>query len=221
METVIMPTLMDSCQRVRRKTRMDSNISSKVRKPINYLQDHTDRFGLDKRLWALCTTSSCFEGSMYLWIFFKFPALKLSHEEGGRGSELPFGMIFAALMCAMMLGSLFFTYYSSLATSRWVVSSSKMLTVTLFVASACFILPVLVHNEAVNFWCFCIFEICCGIYFPSIAHLKEKIVEDGVRAKIYGILRIPLNIFVVLGLMLTKDGKSLSDPKKEYTIASC
>ncbi|TVY49718.1 Molybdate-anion transporter [Lachnellula occidentalis] len=171
-------------------------------------EDITERFGLDKRLWALCMTSSCFEGSMYLWIFFKFSALKLSHEAAGQESELPFGMIFAALMCAMMLGSLFFTYYSSLATSRWVVSPSRLLTITLFVASACFILPVLVHNEAVTFWSFCVFEICCGIYFPSIARLKEKMVEDGVRAKIYGILRIPLNIFVVLGLMTTKDGKS-------------
>lgn len=48
-------------------------------------------FPKDKRLWAICLTSSCFEGSMYLWIFFKFPALKLSHVESGLGSELPFG----------------------------------------------------------------------------------------------------------------------------------
>ncbi|KAH6679707.1 hypothetical protein B0J14DRAFT_472622 [Halenospora varia] len=161
---------------------------------------------VDKRLWALCLASSCFEGSMYLWIFFKFPALKLSHEEAGLGEELPFGIIFAALMCAMMLGSLFFTYYSSLKSKQGTMSASKLLMATLFVASGCFVVPVLIHNEAVTFWCFCVFEICCGIYFPSIAHLKEKAIEDGVRAKIYGILRIPLNVFVVLGLMLTKDG---------------
>ncbi|TVY26148.1 Molybdate-anion transporter [Lachnellula hyalina] len=182
------------------------------RKSSEFFEDITDCFGPDKHLWALCITSSCFEGVMYLWIFFKFAALKLSHEAAGKGSELPFGTIFAALMCAMMLGSLSFTYYSSLATSRWVVSPSRLLTITLFVASACFILPVLVHDEAVTFWCFCVFEICCGIYFPSIARLKEQIVEDGVRAKIYGILRIPLNIFVVLGLMLTKAGKLRPDP---------
>ncbi|TVY17096.1 Molybdate-anion transporter [Lachnellula arida] len=181
------------------------------RKSDQFFEGITDRFGLDKRLWALCMTSSCFEGSMYLWIFFKFPVLKLSHEAAGKGTELPFGTIFAALMCAMMLGSLFFTYYSSLTISRWVVSPSRVLTITLFVASACFTLPVLVHNEAVTFWCFCVFEICCGIYFPSIARLKENMVDDGVRAKIYGILRVPLNVFVVLGLMLTKDGKSHSD----------
>jgi hypothetical protein len=128
---------------------------------------------------------------MYLWIFFKFPALKLSHQKAGQGSDLPFGMIFAALMCAMMLGSLFFTSYSSL---KFRVSPSTLLTITLMVASFCFIVPVLTHNETMTFWCFCIFEICCGIYIPSIAHLKEKIIDDGVRAKIYGIMRIPLNI---------------------------
>lgn len=162
-------------------------------------------FGQDKRLWALCLTSCCFEGSMYLWIFFKFPALKLSHSEAGDETDLLFGTIFAALMCAMMLGSLFFTYYSSLKLR---VTSSTPLTINLTVASACFIIPVLTHSETITFWCFCIFEICCGIYFPSIAHLKEKIIDDGVRAKIYGIMRIPLNIFVVVGLMLTRDGLS-------------
>jgi len=145
---------------------------------------------------------------MYLWIFFKFPALKLSHQLSGKGTDLPFGLIFAELMCAMMLGSIFFTYYSSLTPGRWVVSSSTLLMMTLSIASFCFIVPVIFHQEAITFWCFCIFEICCGIYFPSMGQLREKIVGDGVRAKITGILRIPLNAFVVIGLMATKDGKS-------------
>jgi len=145
---------------------------------------------------------------MYLWIFFKFPALKLSHQLSGKGIDLPFGLIFAELMCAMMLGSIFFTYYSSLAPGRWVVSSSTLLMMTLSVASFCFIVPVIFHQEAITFWCFCIFEICCGIYFPSMGQLREKIVDDGVRARITGILRVPLNAFVVIGLMATKDGKS-------------
>jgi MFS transporter, MFS domain-containing protein family, molybdate-anion transporter len=165
----------------------------------------------DKRLWALCITSCFFEGSMYLWIFFKFPALELSRElSGGKGTDLPFGVIFAALMCSMMLGSLFFTYYSSLPASRWVATSSTLLTVTLMVASLCFVVPVICQQEAATFWCFSIFEICCGIYFPSIAHLKEKYVDDGVRAKIYTIMRFPLNAFVFIGLVVTKEGICLS-----------
>jgi hypothetical protein len=37
----------------------------------------------DKRLAALGLTSAFFEGSMYIFIFFKFPALKLSHKLTG------------------------------------------------------------------------------------------------------------------------------------------
>jgi FtsH-binding integral membrane protein len=35
---------------------------------------------------------------------------------------------------------------------------------------------------------------------------RAMIVDDGVRAKIYGILRIPLNIFVVVALTTTTEG---------------
>lgn len=47
-----------------------------------------------------------------------------------------------------------------------------------------------------------------GIYYPSMAHQKGKVIDDGVRANIYGMLRIPLNIFVVVALSLTKEGNS-------------
>jgi hypothetical protein len=162
---------------------------------------------LDKRLWALTITSCFFEGSLFLWIFFKFPALRLSHELAGKGSDLPFGMIFADLMCAMMLGSRFFTWYSSQPLGGWFVSPAMMLVITQLVASCCFILPTLVRHEAVTFWCFCVFEMCCGVYFPTMGNLREKIVDDDVRAKIYGVLRLPLNLFVVIGLGLTQDGE--------------
>jgi hypothetical protein len=56
-------------------------------------------------------------------------------------------------------------------------------------------------------WCFCVFEICCGVYFPLMAYQKGKIVEDGVRANVYGLMRIPLNVFVVLVLSTTKEGQ--------------
>ena len=62
-------------------------------------------------------------------------------------------------------------------------------------------------------WCFCVFEICCGVYFPLMAYQKGKIVEDGVRANVYGLMRIPLNVFVVLVLSTTKEG--------QYKVDSC
>lgn len=44
-----------------------------------------------------------------------------------------------------------------------------------------------------------------------MGNMKEKIVDDEVRAKIYGVLRLPLNLFVVVGLGLTQDGQYRSD----------
>lgn len=46
-----------------------------------------------------------------------------------------------------------------------------------------------------------------GLYYPSMGYLKGQIVHDGVRGKVYGLLRLPLNVFVVVTLGLTKEGK--------------
>ena len=61
------------------------------------------------------------------------------------------------------------------------------------------------------FWSFCLYEACVGVYFPSMAHQKGKIIDDGVRANIYGMLRVPLNLFVVVALSLTKEGDDYRD----------
>lgn len=40
---------------------------------------------------------------------------------------------------------------------------------------------------------------------------KGRIVDDGVRANIYGLLRIPLNVFVVMALTTTVEGDAHRD----------
>lgn len=45
-----------------------------------------------------------------------------------------------------------------------------------------------------------------------MASLKGKLVDDGLRASVYGMLRIPLNVFVVLALSTTKEGTGTLDP---------
>jgi len=107
-------------------------------------------------------------------------------------------------MCSMMFGSLL---YKHLSTSASPVPAQKMLTGILALSSACFFVPGHFRDERVTLWCFCIFELCCGVYYPAMGSLKSKLVEDGSRASIYGILRIPLNVFVVLALSTTKEGK--------------
>jgi hypothetical protein len=104
----------------------------------------------------------------------------------------------------MMLGSLLYKY---IMTHFSHITPTRLLVTTLSIAAASFFIPVLWRDERVTMWCFCIFEICCGVYFPLMAYQKGKIVEDGVRANVYGLMRIPLNVFVVLVLSTTKEGQ--------------
>ncbi|KAH8724640.1 hypothetical protein GQ44DRAFT_827315 [Phaeosphaeriaceae sp. PMI808] len=159
----------------------------------------------DRSILVLALTSCFFEGSLFLFIFFKFPALKLSHKLSGSTEELPFGLIFAILMCSMMFGSLL---YKSISTSSNPISAQRILTGALALASVCFFIPGHVRDERVTLWCFCIFELCCGVYYPVMASLKGKLIDDGSRASVYGMLRIPLNVFVVLALSTTKEGEA-------------
>ncbi|KAF1844014.1 MFS general substrate transporter [Cucurbitaria berberidis CBS 394.84] len=162
----------------------------------------------DRKILILALTSCFFEGSLFLFIFFKFPALKLSHKLSGSTDELPFGLIFAILMCSMMFGSLL---YNRLSTSATPVPAQRILTGVLALASLCFFIPGHFRDERITLWCFCIFELCCGVYYPVMASLKGKLIDDGSRASIYGILRIPLNVFVVLALSTTTEGEAHRD----------
>ncbi|OAL46183.1 MFS general substrate transporter [Pyrenochaeta sp. DS3sAY3a] len=162
----------------------------------------------DGNILILALTSCFFEGSLFLFIFFKFPALKASHKLSGSTDELPFGLIFAILMCSMMFGSLL---YKRLSSSPAPPPAPKILTGVLALASLCFFVPGYFRDERITLWCFCVFELCCGIYYPVMASLKGSLIEDGARASIYGILRIPLNVFVVLALSTTKEGEKHRD----------
>ncbi|KAF4628042.1 hypothetical protein G7Y89_g10112 [Cudoniella acicularis] len=184
----------------------EKNAKSRILDMENNVEPPKSTFKLfmdDNRLLALGITSCFFEGSMYIFIFFKFPALKLSHKLSGSQEDLPFGLIFAILMCSMMTGSLLYNY---IITSHPSITPTRLLITTLGIASSSFFIPVIFRDESVTFWCFCVFEICCGVYFPLMAYQKGKVVDDGVRANVYGLMRVPLNVFVVLVLSTTKEG---------------
>lgn len=107
-------------------------------------------------------------------------------------------------MCSMMFGSLL---YRHISTASKPLPSPQILTGLLALASVCFFVPGYFRDERITLWCFCVFELCCGVYYPVMGSLKGKLIEDGSRASVYAILRIPLNVFVVLALSTTKEGE--------------
>lgn len=140
---------------------------------------------------------------MYLFVFFWSAALKSARALVRSDSPPPFGLIFSTFMCAMMLGSQVSTVFGGKVTVPSVVQS---LAVTLLVASMTLSLAVSCTSEFVTLWAFCIFELCVGLYFPAIGYLRGQLVHGGIRGYVYGLLRLPLNAFVFVALMLTQEG---------------
>jgi hypothetical protein len=144
---------------------------------------------------------------MYLFIFFWTAALKSAQGQSDVADGLPFGLIFSCYMCMVMLGSRLF---SGLTLSGDSAGAPHMLLVLMAVGSGCLSSSILITDEKFVFGAFCLFEGCIGVYFPVMAVLKGKLVEDGVRGKIYGMLRMPLNVFVVVAHSLAEEGRRCS-----------
>lgn len=158
----------------------------------------------DPKILFLGLTSCVFEGTMYLFIFFWSAALKSARSASGLNEDLPFGFIFSSFMCSMMAGSALFTYLNIPERSTQ-YSADLLLNVTL-IFGCCLWLSVVLWDERLKFWVFCLLEGCIGVYFPAMSCLKSGLVEDGIRGRIYSILRVPLNVFVVTAHSLDQEG---------------
>ncbi|KAI0887814.1 DUF791-domain-containing protein [Annulohypoxylon maeteangense] len=145
--------------------------------------------------------STMFEGSMYLFVVFWTPAMKAVQTSAG---ELPYGYIFSSFMASSMAAALIFNIVMQKRPFKY----SRLLIGILLAANFCFVKLAGPKTEDAAFWLFCLFEACVGMYWPCTGYLKGRLVEDDVRAKVYSILRIPLNIFVVVSLAVAGDSKS-------------
>ncbi len=71
-------------------------------------------------------------------------------------------------------------------------------------ATVCFFLLVRPSSEQLTFWLFLSIRGDCGhVLAMAWATSKDSLIEDGIRAQVYSILRIPLNVFVVVSLLFT------------------
>lgn len=163
----------------------------------------------DPRIVCLGLASTMFEGSMYLFVFFWGPALTSARSyeaatttTGASGAGLPYGIIFACFMASVLAASLVF----NAAMDRKLVGYAYLLVGILGAADLVFYLLEEPRGERTTFWLFCLFEACVGMYWPCMGYLKGRLIEDGVRAQLYGVLRVPLNVFVVVSLYFTGDG---------------
>ncbi|XP_013418311.1 molybdate-anion transporter-like isoform X1 [Lingula anatina] len=167
----------------------------------------------DRKILCLGVIQSLFEGSMYTFVLEWTPALtpvattassvasrRLLEEEdvtveGHRGA-IPHGYIFAAFMIAIMIGSSLFKILC-----RWTSIESFMRPV-LFISAVALCTPIVCPgNQLVIFIGFLVFEVCVGLFWPSLGTMRGKYVPEETRATIMNCFRIPLNLIVVIILV--------------------
>ncbi|RYP78778.1 hypothetical protein DL770_006837 [Monosporascus sp. CRB-9-2] len=156
------------------------------------------------RIFALGVTSCFLEGTVYLFLFYWSEALKSTRMRAGPASgDPPFMLVLYSFMCATMIGSLIYTLLTAAQTLQG--AFNVIMAVTL-VASCCLSLGAVLQTESLLFWALCLFEVCVGAYLPSMAYLKSEVVEDGVRGRMYNLLRFPINVFVLVAYGLDEEG---------------
>lgn len=162
----------------------------------------------DGRIWALTFVTCCFEGTTFLVMYFWPSVLKNAHvailakRHLDNRDALPYGVIFATFMAAMILGVLLFNAFSGRGISPvWLLLAGVML------ANFSLFLLAILGAEVALFAAFLLFEVANGLYVPSMAYLRGLIVNERSRTGVYGLMRIPLFLFVILALGITAEGK--------------
>jgi MFS transporter, MFS domain-containing protein family, molybdate-anion transporter len=116
----------------------------------------------DLRLLVLGFTQTCFEGSMYLFVFLWVQALQ---ETAPPSSTLPLGLIFSSFMISMMLGSVLYTSIAS-CTSFSLLVDARISTFVCSSGAVALATSVAYKEECQRFWAFCLLEACVGMYYP-------------------------------------------------------
>mmetsp|Transcript_27687 Transcript_27687/g.38252 ORF Transcript_27687/g.38252 Transcript_27687/m.38252 type:complete len:459 (-) Transcript_27687:212-1588(-) len=159
----------------------------------------------DQKIALLGAMQALFEGSMYTFVFLWTPAL------APRGEDIPHGFIFASFMLACMLGSSF----AAKLMSRPSLPIEKYMQYVFALAAVALLVPVwftsievpgsadvggITFEGKVQLLGFLLFEICVGIFWPSIMSMRSRYIPEDCRSTIMNFFRMPLNLFVCVVL---------------------
>jgi len=165
----------------------------------------------DPLLLTIMVVSAAIESAMYAFVIEWTPALTLPS-----GNGPPHGLVFSCFMIAYMGGSIVFGMLSTHARPAHLLIACNVLS--LGGVGGTFIL---FHTGAAAtptgiyavFLLLTAFEAGIGGYMAAIASLKAEYVPDDLRATVYNLFRVPLNLIVVVINVI-----SLSS---EFTFLAC
>lgn len=164
----------------------------------------------DRKILCLGMIQSLFEGSMYTFVLEWTPALSQAaaasasaqqgvadtNAETGHRGVIPHGYVFAGFMVAIMIGSSLFKLLSKYSRPE------SFMRLVLLISAGMLYTPVIFPNDTVIvFGSFVVFEVCVGLFWPSLGFMRGIYVPETTRATTMNFFRFPLNLIVV-GILL-------------------
>ncbi|KAI0553437.1 hypothetical protein F4679DRAFT_571150 [Xylaria curta] len=193
---------------------MDNDKASGVQKQLPSDRERTSLW--DLRLWAMSFVTCCFEGTIFLFMFFWPETLQDAHDRAHPdvNETIPHGVIFSSLMAIMVIGALSFNLmaadpkavHQQGSTTRHILTPTLLLRYALFASAICFFAAAFFREEIVLFISFLLLEVCNGVYVPSVAFHRGVVVSDEARARVYSLMNIPLFVFVIVALRTANGG---------------
>eukprot|EP01061_Rhynchopus_euleeides_P002052 TRINITY_DN11563_c0_g1_i1.p1 TRINITY_DN11563_c0_g1~~TRINITY_DN11563_c0_g1_i1.p1 ORF type:complete len:458 (+),score=180.60 TRINITY_DN11563_c0_g1_i1:176-1549(+) len=167
----------------------------------------------DRKIQLIGLMQSLFEGAMYTFVFGWTPRLEaVGQADTGEKVHLPFGFVFASFMISCSIGATVFNHLSKSGRPE------DFMMYVFLAAGLCMAGSVIATSSLVTMLCFCGFEVCVGIFWPSIMSLRSQYLPEEGRATVMNIFRIPLNALVCL-VLFNQNTLSESDNFKLCALA--
>ncbi|CAF1003794.1 unnamed protein product [Adineta ricciae] len=144
----------------------------------------------DTRVLLVGLITSLFEATIYIYSLEWTPALE-DAKLWTISDSLPLGFMFSSFMAFNMMGAFLF---KALAR-RFDIHT--YLPMVMLVAAVALSIPVIIPNaQILVFIGLCMYELCVGIYLPSISLLRNRYLPDSVRSTLMNYFRIPRFAFM-------------------------
>ena len=150
----------------------------------------------DPKILLIGLVQSLFEGSMYIFVLVWPPALSSTIQSYfGSEAATPFGTIFSCFMACCLLGSVLFGQLQNKAVNVKIIMTGILMVST--VAFVWSVRAIQVDNLFGITAAFFAFEMCVGMYFPSIGIIRSELLPESHRLAITTLFAVPLNVLVV------------------------
>ncbi|CAM6109941.1 unnamed protein product [Calypogeia fissa] len=147
----------------------------------------------DKRVLLLGWTQACFDLSLAIFWLLWTPTMVSD------GREIHSGVLYSYFMGSLMLGSVI---ASIILCGPFPVRPEIFLPWVFLAASLSMVVPGYDYQEIqVLVAAFCVFHICVGIAWPSLARLRNIYILSDRRAAVLSLYRVPGTVGVVLILI--------------------